>query len=304
MDAGRFFDFARARHRIYLARQAGVPRHEWTDDPILRTYKFTNVYRELDRTTIALRKMTQALDLHPSPLLLMFVVAMRWFNRTETWDRLIRAHGTVYGLAQMFCTADGRGLISEFLHDQSPPYVTGAYIVKTPNGMDKLDGVMWCIGRFATMKMATENSQSPVDWRVMGEYLLEMNGRANLQFVHRWLTGFPYLGSFMAYEVVSDLRHTAMARNTNDADSWAHAGPGAMRGLNRIVGRPLNFAGSKHDWVGEMRQLLVLARSGEIPDSWPKWEMREVEHTLCEFDKYERVRLGEGKPRSLFVPRT
>ncbi|GAF76676.1 unnamed protein product [marine sediment metagenome] len=36
------------------------------------------------------------------------------------------------------------------------------------------------------------------------------------------------------------------------------------------------------------------------PDDWPLWEMREVEHTLCEFDKYERVRLGEGTPKQLF----
>jgi hypothetical protein len=28
--------------------------------------------------------------------------------------------------------------------------------------------------------------------------------------------------------------------------------------------------------------------------------MREVEHTLCEFDKYERVRTGEGKPRGVY----
>jgi len=25
-----------------------------------------------------------------------------------------------------------------------------------------------------------------------------------------------------------------------------------------------------------------------------------VEHTLCEFDKYERARLGEGKPKEIF----
>ena len=34
----------------------------------------------------------------------------------------------------------------------------------------------------------------------------------------------------------------------------------------------------------------------------PDLEMRDIEHSLCEFDKYERVRLGEGKPRSLYKP--
>jgi hypothetical protein len=33
---------------------------------------------------------------------------------------------------------------------------------------------------------------------------------------------------------------------------------------------------------------------------WPSWEMRDVEHTLCEFDKYERIRLGEGRTRGVY----
>ena len=32
----------------------------------------------------------------------------------------------------------------------------------------------------------------------------------------------------------------------------------------------------------------------------PRFEARDIEHTLCEFDKYERVRLNEGKMRSKY----
>ena len=43
----------------------------------------------------------------------------------------------------------------------------------------------------------------------------------------------------------------------------------------------------------------------EVSQEWlhgqvPSLEMRDIEHTLCEFDKYERVRNGEGKPRSIY----
>ena len=31
-----------------------------------------------------------------------------------------------------------------------------------------------------------------------------------------------------------------------------------------------------------------------------RFEARDIEHTLCEFDKYERVRLNEGKMRSKY----
>ena len=33
----------------------------------------------------------------------------------------------------------------------------------------------------------------------------------------------------------------------------------------------------------------------------PVLELRDIEHSLCEFDKYERVRLGQGQPRSKYT---
>ena len=51
-----------------------------------------------------------------------------------------------------------------------------------------------------------------------------------------------------------------------------------------------------------LRSILDRSRSSKFwPQEWPAWEMREVEHTLCEFDKFERVRLGEGAPRQRYA---
>ena len=50
-----FFAYARKRHEIYLKRKAGEPP-PWTDDPILQQYRFTNVFRELDKTTLWFKK--------------------------------------------------------------------------------------------------------------------------------------------------------------------------------------------------------------------------------------------------------
>jgi hypothetical protein len=32
--------------------------------------------------------------------------------------------------------------------------------------------------------------------------------------------------------------------------------------------------------------------------------LMDIQNCLCEFDKYERVRLGEGRPRSYYKPET
>ena len=49
-----------------------------------------------------------------------------------------------------------------------------------------------------------------------------------------------------------------------------------------------------------MQEILEVSPN-HLEGHMPPLEMREVEHTLCEFDKYERVRNGEGKPRSIYV---
>jgi hypothetical protein len=45
-----FIKFVIARHAIYVARKS-KREWPWTKDPILRQYKFCNIYRELDRVT-------------------------------------------------------------------------------------------------------------------------------------------------------------------------------------------------------------------------------------------------------------
>ena len=102
----------------------------------------------------------------------------------------------------------------------------------------------------------------------------------------------------MAYEVVTDLRHTKWLNNAPDIMTWANPGPGAKRGLNRIHGRELTQSVTREQQIQEMRDLLELLNGKPL-----SLEMRDIEHCLCEFDKYERVRLGQGKPRAKYKPK-
>ena len=121
-------------------------------------------------------------------------------------------------------------------------------------------------------------------------------------------------GPFMAYEVVTDLRHTRYLRDAPDIYTWANAGPGAIRGLNRLYGRELGAKPKPQQTNDEMIQLMAELNALDergfnetfgppqigSPHAGPRFEARDIEHTLCEFDKYERVRLGEGKMRSKY----
>ena len=50
-----FFNYINERHQIYLRRENGL-HPPWTEDKILKTYSFCNVFRELDTVTEWIRK--------------------------------------------------------------------------------------------------------------------------------------------------------------------------------------------------------------------------------------------------------
>lgn len=275
----KFFLYARERYKIFLAREAGEPR-PWTQDPILQGNRFCNVFREDDRTTRWFR------DSYREPsrdrLNVIFgTICFRWFNRIETGEILL-ANG-------LLSNWDG-GLAWEVLKDQHP-LVTGAYMVKTPIGVSpKLKGLIQCLD-----KVWVERSTLYLKW-----------DQRSLENSWMLLRTFPYLGPFMAYEVVTDLRHTAVLDEAKDVNSWANPGPGAARGAGRVFANdPDTFNRHKkadYDTIQEvMISLLELSRDGyHWPAEWPAWELREVEHTLCEFDKYERAAQGQGKMKQRF----
>jgi hypothetical protein len=116
------------------------------------------------------------------------------------------------------------------------------------------------------------------------------------------------IGPFIAYEIACDLRFTKLLADACDINSWANPGPGAKRGIHRILSGKKKWEGDRPNYVKVMRELLVLARTQKdtISDEikrceWP-FEMREIEHSLCEYDKYCRVKYKEGRPRSRYAP--
>jgi hypothetical protein len=306
-----FFRYARARHQIYLDRVAGLPE-PWTKDPVLGRYRFTNVFRELDKTTVWFANNVRN-PLRDRPEVLLATVVFRLLNRIETGravfcdDDLLDESSAFFEFARTGSIKPLKKAIVTRLGHKGP-YVTGAYIISSPPGYTKLDGMLEILRRFYTGNQYTEidpKSLITMGWQNMAECLAKNRGHVNLEDVWDWLSRFDYLGSFHSYEIVTDLRHTALLENATDIMTWANPGPGARRGLNRVLGKPYKDKSLKREeLILGMQRLLVLSQDARMwpkpSKDWPAWEMREVEHSLCEWDKMERVRLGQGKPRGVF----
>lgn len=309
-----FFKYARARHQIYLDRRAGKPC-PWTRDPILNTYRFTNVFRELDKTTVWFRENVRD-RYRNKPEALLATVVFRMLNRIEVGEAIFcqyehGLHGqSVTAFDEFAEDGDTKHLKRAILQSvgKRGPYVTGAYIISTPPGQAKLDGALSVIGGFESFDWELK-AFDETPWRDIARYMVR--DAWTLEQAFDALRVVPYFGSFHSYEIVTDLRHTALLEKADDVNTWANVGPGAARGLNRVYGREMSDGGkrvgrvSTEQMLEEMQEMLTYSRLEAFwpqkkRKDWPRWELRDVEHTLCEFDKYERVRLGHGRPRGVY----
>ena len=273
-----FLYWINERHSIYLKRDAGE-QWPWTNDPILQEYKFTNVFRQLDRVTKAWTSYYEEHVDAPYTEIFRNLMVFRMFN----WPLTYAALG---GWRKRPLHPDK---MKEGLHQRratGEQIFTGAYII-TNNGLreSKIDLVCDAI--------AAANTRA-------ASLILSIRKVNTLEHATQQLATLPMVGEFIAYELVTDLRHTTVLHTARDIMTWANPGPGARRGLNRIHGRPVKHRLNRYQAIEEMQQLLTLANQ-LVEKHVPELEMRDIEHSLCEFDKYMRVKLGEGRPRSKFT---
>lgn len=311
----RFFAYARARHECYLMKQS---EPDWqTKDKILWKYRFTNVFRDLDKTSAwFIDHVRDPMSKRRDPNIMLATALFRLTNRIETGeaifcdDDLLGGHSAFDEYVRTGRTAPLLKSIKKRMGNRGP-YVTGGYIISSPPGYPKLEGMLKVVNDFRKEKRPViggaewpEWGDQELGWQEMTKRLWSSNNGVRLEQMHAWLRQFTYFGPFHAYEIVTDLRHTYLMRSAPDIMLWANPGPGCRRGANRVFGRHYKSKDADRDQlIREMRQLVQLSQQKQ---HWPRdkehppWEMRDVEHTLCEFDKYERVRLNQGRPRGVY----
>lgn len=113
------------------------------------------------------------------------------------------------------------------------------------------------------------------------------------------LTTYRNMGSFMSGQVVADLRW-AMTGRWKDRLRWAPMGPGSKRGMNRFHERPVDSKLSQQQFEKELGDFIGLCRETLPPSMTDRLEAIDYQNCFCEFDKYERVLHGEGRPKSRY----
>lgn len=256
------------RKAVHYRKEANFPK-PWSDDPVFQTTYFCNVDRENDKVTKWIR------NAHSQPhtdrvLTAPFnLVVARIVNKGETLHKLKWPWGVNVFWKDLF------------LEVMSQPGAWGsAYIVST-NGRAQPKH-KYVAG---LLEQAFEQLYGPPA-TVLG---------GTLASAHRRLQAVQGLGSFMAAQVVADLKNTKWhpLHNAEDWYTFSAPGPGSLRGLSRFHQTKITPK-TYHKALASARQWLHNSGHKALVQDLCD---QNLQNCFCEFDKYIRVKTGEGRSK-------
>lgn len=267
-----------------------------TNDPILREYRFCNVFRELDRVTVWIRQNIREPFADNEHLWYMLAIA-RFINWPNTLERLIESPDG-WPFDPRFSPERMTAVLEEW-KSRGEKVETGAYMIRAESDTKK-EWYSWTKQRYVSEIVLGRM------WEQRDEIARRLEGPMTLEMAHRMFREMPGAvgwGPFMAHQVIVDLRWTRYLSDAPDLGRWASIGPGSARGLNRLYGRPLKAAVPQAKALEEMLQLQELVHQPGVLKPWvPAIELADIQNCLCETDKWLRAKSGEGRPRSQYVP--
>lgn len=270
----RLVHWIKEREGIRILKDARQPQ-PWTEDPILRTYRFCNVRRMDDLVSRWLfDSWFKPYYNHPN---MLFAVALaRFINNPDSLSLITES---VFKAGNPLFASIKAKLRKH--RDSGGTVFNGAYMVRGNDGQDKIECVVdHYVKPLTTLPLRELNTDSMEEaWTQLSSYY-----------------GF---GSFMAGQVVADLRW-AVEGSWHDRMTWAPIGPGSNRGMARLYQESANPPYKQNDFCEMLTELIENLRKVLPAIITDRVEAHDYQNCLCEFDKYERTLWGEGKPKQLY----
>lgn len=307
-----YFNSIVEREAIFVRKELlGLPREQWTNDKTFATYRFCNVHRCYDKTFVLLTRIDALWKRnYGTPMPAGLRTMLRWSSANPFLQRVIDTLNNVISpvtlvlrlaLRELNATGDPYTFIRKwyelYAYDVVPLTTASFYVKRFKDDIAQLHS-LYTVGTALEAKIAhAVAAGTPWSAKNAVDYL-----RHNCLGV----------GTFVAYCIVSDwmyLQPTAFC----DLYTWAAYGPGAFNGINRMLVTPVD----KHKYVSALHELLgiwmnnpsslvdrlcssvnispseitALCEKRGYPDlisllTHPM--MLDVEHWLCEYEKYAR----------------
>ena len=267
-----YWRFAAKRHAMY-ERRLTDPAGPWTQDPILRNFRFTNAYRAADRVSqYLIGEVQYRLDRSQVTSEIFFrTMLFKLFNKIETWQLIESQIGPVSWQSVDLAAIDA--ILDQAIRSGRRIY-SAAYIMPAPP-----------FGR-----ARKHSNHLALLERMMQDGLPARIERAlSLAEVYELILGYPSLGRFLAFQYTIDLNYSRALEF--DEQSFVVAGPGALDGISKcfltLDGRDAETV--IHTMVDEQEshfERLSLSFSGLFGR---RLQPIDCQNLFCEIGKYSRV---------------
>lgn len=274
-----YFYFIQERMKIFWNKYEH--KQLLTDDPILKEYKFTNVYRACDRVSQYLIREVINKDsgkYRPKDVLLRILV-FKVFNKIETWEYLSRLTDITIN------TFNVESICKELTKRQKDyPIFSNAYMMAGSHSRYK--GIV---------------TKHQVWLQMIEDEFVKNNGlekilqAKSMADVYDQLRDCPLIGDFLAYQYTIDFNYSPYL--SFDEDSFVKAGVGAVRGIKKCF----NSYGDSfedaiiytHDHFEEFQKRYGYTQFRPLPGR--ELKLIDLQNCFCETDKYLRAKMPELK---------
>lgn len=274
-----FWYYVAERSAIREKRKSGVPP-PWTRDLTLRVGRFTNVFPHQDRVTEIAHQTTGLPKggARQEGIALATLTAFRFFNVPEVYAALT---GSNRALTKPIDVEAWTAILTDRQAGGAQLF-TGAYINTAAFNSQS---------NFARMVRNLRLIQSDAEF-----LMRKFKEEGTVYGAVRLLSKYDLIGPFIANMIIQDLLYLSWLdpQDFSDYQTWVWPGPGAVRGLNRLLGRDLKYGIRSWPKTREHCQLMLTLQSTKPKTVKLKMTLQGMEHSLCEFDKYVRV-TREGK---------
>ena len=268
-----YWYFAYERQNIFIKKNNGL-KEPWTDDPILREYKFCNSYRVNDRVSqYLLKNVIYNGNKYSDRDTLFRIILFKLFNKESTWEYLVSKLGDVN--LSNFNLKSYSNLLNELIDNNISIY-NDAYISCATKAFG--------FDRKHDNHLALINKMFNID-----NIDKKLTSAKTMEEAFNLLKSYPLIGNFMAYQLVTDI-------NYSDVVNWSEneftvAGPGSKRGIKKVFitkGKLRDEDVIKYMYRNQDNEFKRLNLDfKKIGDR--ELQLIDIQNIFCELDKYLRV---------------
>jgi len=329
-----FFETMYERQIIWKRRFIEKKERPWTKNKIFQESKFTNVYRELDRNSQWQIKNIILDDSLTMKNLIWKMMVFRFFNNPETFtfeakNKVVQKDLFSSSKIELISATKWRNGIpdwEEYNEEEFSKFIAGVRL----SGQNPYTAA-YLINSQATPGKPRDYCYTrmviPYLHKNISKLIATVVSAKTPERIIEYLKTFPAAADFIAHEFYQDF--TYMPKYTDrkfmsfDQNDFTNVGPGASIGI-RLIYPNLNGVREQKKaiyWLRDEANIYLKEIGEKRGEAMPylNWDkinkryilskdcnitLHQIEMWLCEFQKYWKMIIGEGKQRSKFVPKT